>query len=42
MPTLTVHLLLESTISAHFDKAELNEWIALINKTESHNCIKIL
>lgn len=42
VPTLTVHFLLESTISAHFDKAELNDWIALTNKTESHNCIKIL
>lgn len=42
VPTLTIHFLLESTISAHFDKAELNKWIALTNKTESQNCIKIL
>lgn len=42
MPTLSVHFLRESLISAHFDKAELNEWVGIINQKESATCIKIL
>lgn len=42
VPTLSVHFLRESLISAHFDKAELNEWVGIINQKESATCIKIL
>lgn len=41
VPTLSLHFLRESLISAHFDKGELNDWMGLIKK-ESSSCIKVL